>query len=181
VKHPAGLAVPTNKNDEGILRADAHLVCYVIENEGPQPASRSVMVLNQFGFVTVRTEQVRELCAPASKTTNPDGEPGPPPAGIDHYKCYELDGQLFPSRMVTLVDQFGRLFVRVEEPRRLCNPVTKIHGGTTSSATHVERLVCYSIDASGYTQRTVATRDQFGRLRLRPARPKMLCVPSLRL
>jgi hypothetical protein len=102
---------------------------------------------------------------------------------IDHFKCYAVRSKARPgNRRVRLRDQFHREFVHVLRPRFLCNPVQK---NDTTIRHPVEHLVCYQIRdvrrGRPFRRRQVATTNQFGSERLDVIRPRLLCVPSLKV
>jgi uncharacterized repeat protein (TIGR01451 family) len=63
VDKPLLFCTPVDKNDEGILRPDQHLVCYGIKPR--ESVSRSVGVRNQFGTATLRVKKAVTLCVPS--------------------------------------------------------------------------------------------------------------------
>jgi hypothetical protein len=167
----------TGRPPEPIRRPAEHLKCYRIS--GPD-AGRTVRISNQFTESTELTVgQPTDLCAPASKVL--EGEPGPPPTDLNHYKCYTVSRTPAVAENVELVDQFGTSTARVQRPSRLCNPVEKQRAGRPAEPPPhpAEHLVCYQMrPATAFSPLSVATRDQFGSESLLIDRPSRLCVPS---
>ena len=105
------------------------------------------------------------------------------PAGLDHFTCYTLSPARSTVRRLTLHDEFGTKRVTVRAPRRLCNPVAKIVGATTTKVLDARaHLACYATVDAGTTlaARTVRLRNQFGTTQTRTTRSQTLCVPSLK-
>jgi uncharacterized delta-60 repeat protein len=172
VVEPLRLLNPVSKNGGPISRPDAHLKCYRIEES--RFAGRTVSVQNQFGSHTFQVRQPTRLCNPASKRV-PPGTPPPVPSGLDHFRCYGVEGGSL-NRPVTLRDQFGRQEVVVEEPEYLCNPASKNGSPIHNPAGH---LVCYELaGVDPFTSRRASLRDQFGVQTFAVVRPTKLCVPS---
>jgi hypothetical protein len=171
----------TGRAPEPIQRPAEHLKCYRIS--GPD-AGRTVRVTNQFTESTELTVGApTDLCAPATKVL--EGEPGPPPADLNHYKCYAVSRTPAVAENVDLVDQFGTERVRVQRPSRLCNPVEKRRAGRDPEPPPhpTEHLVCYQMRELGdpFVPRSVFTRDQFRTETLSIDEPSRLCVPSEKL
>ena len=162
---------------ELIQRAGEHLKCYRIDGRA---ANRTVTISNQFRESTVVTVgEPTDLCAPASKTL--EGDPGEPPADVNHYKCYEVSRTPSVAEDVQLSDQFGSEQVRVQRISRLCNPVEKRRTGhDPEPPPHpAEHLACYQLrEPTPFTARTVFTQDQFRSETLQLTKPSRLCVPS---
>jgi hypothetical protein len=171
----------TGRPPEAIQRDDEHLVCYGLPFI-PTP-DRTVDVRNQFTESTLRVGRPLTLCTPASKSLAP--EPGPPPADLDHYVCYDVRGEAprFASEDVVMRDQFGERTVRVDRTRELCNPVEKRREGRDPELRirPEEHFVCYRITTQTppFGARDVFTNDQFNSLStLRVTTLERLCVPS---
>lgn len=65
VKKPSLLCIATNKNGEGILRPNDHLVCYKVK-AAPNASQADLQINNQFGpFMTDVTKEA-ELCVPST-------------------------------------------------------------------------------------------------------------------
>jgi hypothetical protein len=166
------------RDPEPIERPAEHLKCYRIT--GPS-AARTVRIENQFTASTeLSVGDPTDLCAPASKAL--EGDPGAPPADLNHYKCYAVSGGASVAENVELVDQFGTERVRVQRPSRLCNPVEKRRAGRDPEPPPhpTEHLVCYQMRELGdpFVPRSVFTRDQFRPETLQIDQPSRLCVPS---
>ncbi len=74
VKKPKRLCNPVDKNGEGIINPDAHLMCYKVkpaENEPKHIKVEGIHTNNQFGPLQVDTKKEAELCVPSTKQINP--------------------------------------------------------------------------------------------------------------
>jgi hypothetical protein len=169
----------SGRQPEPIQRPNEHLKCYGIVGA---TANRTVRVSNQFTDATrVTVLDPSHLCAPAAKTR--EGDPGEPPADLNHYKCYTVSRSPAVNETIGLSDQFGPdEQVLVRRLIRLCNPVEKRREGREPEPPpHPnEHLACYRVDEPlPFQEPTVFTRDQFrDRETLRVTRPSTLCVPS---
>jgi len=173
VLKPGAFCNPVDKDGSGIFDQGAHLEFYRIKPAHPF-TPREVIVQNQFGLQTLTVERPVTLGLPSQK------DDLPPPAALDHFKCYKVTGQPI-HKSVDLTDQFGQeLNVTVLEPRTLCNPVAKTkHEETIPIGDAAAHLVCYRIAAEGLATRpTVAVQNQFGRETVTVKKPVTLCVPS---
>jgi len=186
VVRPEAFCNPVDKDGSGINDPTAHLACYKIRDvrgdEFPKFMKQRVEVTDQFGTRTLLLKKVRSLCLPSSKA--PVGEvPGPPPTGLDHFKCYKTKqlGTRFDPRQVVLTDQFNTERVRVVRPEAFCTPVDKDGSGINNPTAH---LTCYKIrDVRGdefpkFTKRRVEVGDQFGTHSLLLKKTRTLCLPS---
>ena len=102
-----------------------------------------------------------------------------PPADerLDHFKCYDADGDPVDAT-VDLADQFGvEPGVLVGKPQVFCNPVDKNGEGILDPEAH---LTCYEIEDLGERQ-AVLISNQFGEQTLTVNEPQLLCVPSEKL
>ena len=71
VKRPRRLCTPVNKNGEGIIDPETHLMCYKVRRAKGEPRHqrvRGIRVNNQFGPLQLDTRKPRELCVPSTKT-----------------------------------------------------------------------------------------------------------------
>jgi hypothetical protein len=186
VVRPENFCNPVDKDGEGISDPTAHLTCYKIRDvrgdEFPKFTKRRVEVSDQFGTHTLLLKKIRRLCLPSSKS--PAGEvPGPPPTGLDHFKCYKTKqlGTRFDPRQVVLTDQFNTERVNVVRPEAFCTPVDKDGSGINDPTAH---LACYKIrDVRGdefpkFRKRPVEVGDQFGTHSLLLKKTRTLCLPS---
>jgi hypothetical protein len=172
VVEPLRLLNPASKDGSTISRPGAHLKCYRIEES--RFAGRTVSVRNQLAAHTFQVRQPTRLCNPASKKV-PPGTPPPIPSGLDHFRCYGVEGSSL-NRAVTLRDQFGRQQVAVQEPEYLCNPASKNGSTIQHPAPH---LVCYELGGvDPFVSRRASMRDQFGVQTFTVSEPTKLCVPS---
>ena len=173
---------PVDKDGEGINDPTAHLQCYKIRDAAGQEgfASRDLLVDNQFGVQVLTAKKASLLCVPSRK----DGQPSA--LLIDHFKCYTArtpsGSPQFVPRNVALTDQFESKLTTVTEPVSVCDAVDKNGEGVMSPAA---QLHCYKIkDAPGeptFARRSVVADNQLGSEPLSVLRPRLLCVPSLRL
>jgi hypothetical protein len=172
VEEPLRLLNPASKNGGTIIRPNAHLKCYEIEES--RFGGRTVTVQNQFGTRTFQVRQPTRLCNPASKRV-PPGTPPAVPSGLGHFRCYGIEAGPV-NRTVTLRDQFGRQQVVVGEPEYLCNPASKNGSGIQNPTRH---LVCYELEGvDPFRERRASLRDQFGVQTFTVDDPTKLCVPS---
>jgi hypothetical protein len=172
VVEPLRLLNPVSKDGGAITLPNAHLKCYRIAES--RFAGRTVTVQNQFGTRTFEVRQPTRLCNPASKRV-PPGTPPAVPSGLDHFRCYGIEGSSL-GRTVALRDQFGRQTAVVAEPEYLCNPASKNGSGILNAGRH---LVCYELEeVDPFTSRRASLRDQFGVQTFTVVRPTKLCVPS---
>jgi hypothetical protein len=120
---------------------------------------------------------------------------------LDHYKCYQAkpdEGGENTRHQVLLEDQFGKETVMVKDPQLICAPAIKnadpgkpVLKFPDDLRNPIDHLVCYSIndgdreggregDREGSERRDVLVDNQFGKQPLEVARPRLLCVPSLK-
>lgn len=106
-------------------------------------------------------------------------QPGVP--ALDHFKCYRVsEEEDFDERTVQLTDEFGSATGVVEEPKRLCNPVSKNGSQVTQPEGH---LLCYELrDEDGHhldeLDQRITIENQFGIQRLSVDDPERLCAPA---
>jgi len=67
IKRPLHLCAPVDKNDEGLLDADTHLMCYLVR-AGRPTVPPLVFTRDQFDSNEFPLFGVRELCVPSKKT-----------------------------------------------------------------------------------------------------------------
>jgi hypothetical protein len=186
VVRPETFCNPADKAGSGIKNPTAHLACYKIGDvrgdEFPKFRKQRVEASDQFGTHTLLLKKIRTLCLPSSKS--PAGEvPGPPPTGLDHFKCYKTKqlGTRFDPRRVILTDQFNQERVNVVRPEAFCTPVDKDGSGINDPTAH---LTCYKIrDVRGdefpkFRKRPIEVGDQFGTHSLLVKKTRTLCLPS---
>ena len=126
VKKPVKLLNPVDKNLEGVIDWTTHYVGYQIK--GPHNPVTDILVVNQFGSITVDTKKADLLLVPSLKS-----ERGPVAFGAlisaDHFKCYKVEvtegTPEFVPQEVLLRDQFLDKEFLVKEPTRLCTPAIK--------------------------------------------------------
>ncbi|MCC6763186.1 MAG: right-handed parallel beta-helix repeat-containing protein [Deltaproteobacteria bacterium] len=66
IKRPVRYCAPVDKNGEGILDPNTHLVCYQIRSAAGMPTHDTLYSLNQFGPDTFTVFGPRELCVPST-------------------------------------------------------------------------------------------------------------------
>jgi hypothetical protein len=182
---------PTDKNHPGvgvfpIVHPNNHLTAYRLNGRVP---ARRLRVNNQFQtaapggppnlFTDPGTAQQPRrplILTPTRKNTQP------PPANIDHFKCYPTR-PVAVNEQVVVQDQFpqnGNLTVL--RASLVCNPAAKKHGNLTFQIQHPnQHLVCYTTTTFQFPtgQRPVPRlRNQFGQRQLTVAQRFLLCVPS---
>jgi hypothetical protein len=168
---------PTQKEDvNGIFPINNPVLHYAWWQISPQPFSASVIATNQFGDQPLNVHDAVYLLTPALKNQS-----GPPPANVNHYKCYLCDGQPV-NKSVLMTDQFGQWSANVTFPRYLCNPAQKDVGAAHFPIVDpAQHYVCYEFQPEDPSPHTATFSDQFiqnGPLNLQPAR--YICVPSLK-
>jgi hypothetical protein len=186
---------PADKNGEGIVDPNTHLLAFEIQEPGPgqvipTAAPRSnIRVVNQFDDVNVDIGRVAELLVPANKSVAPNPPPPAPDLGtinVDHFKCYLAKisrGQARLARkQATLGTQFETRKYNLTRVMRLCTPVDKNGGGIKNPYGH---LLCYRARHARGEARHVPTQvstndSEFGVLQLETVVERMLCVPSLK-
>ena len=182
VEEPELFCNPVAKNGmfpDDLINPEAHLTGYEIEDEGEE-VERVVVIENQFGQQTLTVEEPELLFVPTGKLMV-DGVPTglDEPKGLDHFKCYEAEGD--PVNVtVSLQDQFGlELLVEVEEPELFCNPVAKDVIFPVDLINPEAHLTCYVIEDEDEVERDVILTNQFGQGQmLEVEEPELLCVPS---
>jgi hypothetical protein len=123
------------------------------------------------------------------------GNQTPPPAGLDHFKCYKIavakapHGQppfpkFVPVTDVKVEDQFETRFFDLKKPTRLCNPADK-NGEDAAAPAHAGHLVCYRVKLTKTTPKQakvtstlVSTDNQLGPEVQQAVGVQELCVPS---
>ena len=71
VVEPKRLCNPVDKEGEGIINPDNHLMCYKVEpveGELLHERVKRIHINNQFGPLEVKTDEEKELCVPSLKT-----------------------------------------------------------------------------------------------------------------
>ncbi len=182
---PGGLAVPADKNGEGILDPVSHLESYRIKRASgtsKHVKRTNVSVIDQFGSLLVSTIKEDRLLVPTEKDlSNPIPNPLNP-ASIDHFLCYKL--KRIPGFQkvegVSVADQFEDRLYDLLRPRLLCNAVDKNAEGLIGADSH---LLCYKAKrAKGevkHTKRTgIHLHTQFGPEQLDSRVEELLCVPA---
>ena len=186
-------------NNVGISNPDNHLVWYDIKpalNE--QFKTRQVVVTNQFAPNGQKLTVIRpEFLAVPTQKVSVDGKPTEQglPKGLDHFKCYRVEGAAFVAQTAQLWDQFNPANTwdtfKVLRAQYLCNPTLKAHftgfndetGAaqfTTATIQHpADHLVCYALQPSTLAPHQLVVNNQFGSpQQLSTIQTKLLCVPS---
>ena len=182
----------------GINNPDAHLTWYEIKpalNQQFQP--RQVVVTNQFvpNGQQLTVIKPRFLAVPTQKVSvddNPTDHGSP--EGLDHFKCYQVEGAPLVKESAQLSDQFnlantGDTF-KVMRATYLCNPVAKFHftgfdgeNGPQYTFAQIQHpndhLMCYSLLPTTSAAHKLGVNNQFGSpQQLNTIQTKLLCVPS---
>jgi hypothetical protein len=127
----------------GILDPDHHLTFYAYDPVNPAPIKGAVEIFNQFGRQKFEIETANVLAVPTSKIGPP------PPADLDHFKCYFASGDLPKGIVVVeLDDQFEVRKHKLLEPLYFCNPVEKtdlVTNDVTEIQNEDAHLACYTI------------------------------------
>ncbi len=66
IKRPVRYCAPVDKNGEGIMDPNTHLVCYQVRSAAGAPTHDTLYSLNQFGPDTFTVFGPRELCVPST-------------------------------------------------------------------------------------------------------------------
>jgi hypothetical protein len=140
VLKPSTLAVPANKNGEGIPDPDTHLLGYAVKASSGAPkfeARPDVRFVNQCGEAVVTLKKPVSLLLPTAKDPT---SPVPPPQEsdheVDHFLCYRVKAQkklsdgtpvaTFPKGVqVDVEDQFQSRRYDLRKIALACNPVSK--------------------------------------------------------
>jgi hypothetical protein len=174
VDEPLQFCAPTSKNGAEILEPEEHLTMYAAPQE--LTPHLTVFTEDQFGERTLELVGARYLLVPTQKLVGGLEFP----ERLNHYWCYEANGERVGAS-VTLEDQFsGPDTVRVEQPVLFCNPVVKIHAGARFRIEERQvHLTCYDIHGP---QRTEATEfgvmNQLETDTFTVTSWELLCVPS---
>jgi hypothetical protein len=177
VDEPLQFCAPTSKNGAEILEPEEHLTMYAAPQE--LTSHLNVFTEDQFGARTLEVVGARVLLVPTQKLVGGLEFP----ERLNHYWCYEANGER-AGVSVTLEDQFsGPDTVRVEQPVLFCNPVVKIHAGARFRIEERQvHLTCYDIHGP---QRTEATEfgvmNQLETDTFTVTSWELLCVPSDKL
>jgi len=186
VKMPTRLCAPTQKDSEPPSAApDEHLKAYPVKPEEKFVKVLDQVVVDQFGTRHYDILKPGELLVPTAKSlVSPPPELADP--AIDHFQCYKVKDLKLPTKfqpvVVTLVDQFQSLQVKVTKPWRLCAP-TSTNGEDPSAPSHANHLMCYRVKdlklPAFARVNSVFVNDQFGPEILDVKKPAELCVPAV--
>ncbi len=188
VDRPRRICNPADKNGEDPTAPDDpdHLVGYAIKASRPRfTRVRDQTFQNQFGPVTVDVVRPDMLLVPSAKSHDAT-PPLPTSFGVDHFKCYRVNGGRAPRvPALAITDQFATLQVNVGRPIRLCTPVDK-NGEDPGAPLRQDFLLCYQARVASSTRPfqdagRVFVNNQFGPDAFATLRPTELCVPSSRL
>jgi len=104
---------------------------------------------------------------------------------LDHFLCYEAEGDDPVNVHVDLLDQFATEEQRfkVKRPKLFCNPVDKTHDSmVTEISDETAHLTGYKIKNRGKKiKRRVTLENQFGEQTVKIEKPKFLLVPTQKL
>jgi hypothetical protein len=192
VNRPLMLCAPANKNDEGVVDEETHLLAYLIKKQTPKHIKRgTIRVTNQLEEIRVDTVKPEMLLVPTAKTLTQPGPPPPNPGdhGVDHYKCYRVrvtPGTPLPAqdRKVSMSDQFTSpaKLLTLRKPRHLCLPVDKNGEGIKNPQAN---LLCYAArrargEPKHLRREGVFVNNQFGPLRVNTIKEQEFCIPSIK-
>ena len=131
VSRATGLALPANKNDEGVRDEETHLTEFKIKPVDPLFSFEQVdgvRILNQCNDLRVSVKRPVSLLVPSNKRLGDR----PPPIEesdhiLDHFLCYNAVAQDdFPKNIqVDVTDQFQTRRYDLKKITKLCNPVRK--------------------------------------------------------
>ena len=113
LKRKGAGAAPTGPNPTLVLD---HFRCYDVK---PQPAARTVKLVDQFKTTKTKVLRVVRLCNPVRK--NSEGIRRPQA----HLVCYSISEAPFQPLAVTVRNQFGVAALRVRTPQMLCAAITR--------------------------------------------------------
>ena len=103
---------------------------------------------------------------------------------FNHLECYSIKAaQKFVRRTVTVETQFGvHTGVEVLKPSRLCLPAKKTGPGMDPlPPTAVHHFLCYKVKNRIRFPADVRLTDQFGTIRERTKKPRLLCTPVVKV
>jgi hypothetical protein len=174
VDEPLQFCAPTSKNGAEILKPEEHLTMYAAPQE--LTPHLTVFTEDQFGPRTLEVVGARVLLVPTQKLVGGLEFP----ERLNHYWCYEANGERV-GLDVTLEDQFsGPDTVRVEQPELFCNPVEKVHAGVRFRIEERQvHLTCYDIHGAQRTEATTfGVANQLETDTFTVTAFELLCVPS---
>jgi hypothetical protein len=102
---------------------------------------------------------------------------------FNHLECYSIRPmQRFTPLTVTVETQFGtHTGVVAKKPIRLCLPARKTGGGVDPlPPTPVPHFLCYKVKVRFRPNQNVRLTDQFGTIRERVNRSRLLCTPVVK-
>jgi hypothetical protein len=181
LRYPHRLCAPADKNGEGMVDPDEHLIGY--EALRSDFTRRTETVVNQFGTIALDVLRRDVLMTPGAKSLVGPADPLQDP-NIGHFQCYRVrtsrSGPKFVKVTVSVADQFETVNVTLTRPYRLCVPTNKNDEDPTAPERPTD-LVCYrtsSLVSFGTIDANVHT--QFGPDTVRMIHRRELCVPSSR-
>lgn len=210
VKKPAELCLPTEKNGVVVINGIVHLERYRIAPVKGAPAHvrRTLLLHDQFGDHLLTTVKTESLLVPTAKSLA--GPVGPPPPGLDHYKCYKAKAVKYrctddPTRqcrsdaecqpgaglcdtglalglVVSASNQFEARDFGVLKPAGVCAPADKNGSGIANPSDH---LVVYKVKAARGEPKHVPVSgvhlfNQFGPELASTVKERVLLVPALK-
>lgn len=182
LKKVVTLCNPADKNGEGIVHPEDHLVGYRIKavKGTPRFVKRTHVTLDQFGSRTVQVLRPDSLLVPSSKALGSNGAPPYGTPGVRHYACYRARVTAFAPPPVPVVgDQFRTVPYALKKVTKLCAPVDKA-GEDPGAPADPGHLVCYKVRGPKFPRTAVSTDNQIRAERLQVTRPAELCVPALK-
>jgi hypothetical protein len=188
ISRPKLLCPPADKDGEGIVDADTHLVAYGLRQSPAHSRRTGVKITNQLGDLFIDTIRPDTLLVPTAKDLL-SFPPPPNPLNVDHYKCYKVKVSIgtppfAKNTTVSVTDQFDNVarILTLKKPRHLCNPVDKNGEGIANPGVH---LLCYQARPARGERKHVARQglyitNQFGQLRLDTIKEGEFCIPSVK-
>ena len=169
LKRKTAGAVATTPNPTLVLD---HFRCYDVE---PQPAARTVKLVDQFRTSATKVLRVIRLCNPVRKNNEPVRR------AKSHLVCYSIaDEQPFQPLAVRVRNQFGRAALRIRRPETLCLPSFKqvVQTQVPSPVPQgLDHFKCYQAEQPQLPVRFVGLRDQFGQSEGRVVATRQICNP----
>jgi hypothetical protein len=176
---PLQFCAPTSKNGLPILAPAEHLTLYSTQLEKDLVPHLILSTEDQFGPRTLEAVGTRWVLVPTQKLVGGLAFPD----SLNHSRCYEVTGEPVDTT-VSLDDQFGEDFVRVEHPHYFCNPVEKetLAGVISPILEPAVHLTCYDIFGPQRAKpQSFGVMNQFEQDTFTITTFQLLCVPAEKL
>jgi hypothetical protein len=176
VIRPLDLAVPVDKNGEGIANTEAHLNCHEIREE-QATQDQTVSVSTQFGVHQLEVVNAVSLCLPATREGAGSAD------GQNAYVCYQRGAIVEDEQVVVRLEDdlegFSRLMRVKPPPVMVCNPVTVPALGLIAEDAGEDHLACYQVSnvegEPAFVEQAVAVSDALGDSTIDVVRQRLLC------